>query len=159
MIVLGIDPGIARCGWGVINKNGVKLTTLDFGCIQTSKTVQEEKRLFTIYSEILSLCKKYNPSVIAVEKLFFAANAKTALTVGQARGAILVAAGSAHVPISSFTPLEVKLAITGYGKADKIQVQSMVTKTLGLLQVPEPDDTADALAVAMTYCFVKKWGE
>jgi crossover junction endodeoxyribonuclease RuvC len=157
MIVLGIDPGIARCGWGVIQKSGHELVTRDFGCIQTHKSEKEEARLFTIYSEVVLLCKKYKPLVVAVEKLFFAANSKTAITVGQARGAILVAAGSAHIPISSFTPLEVKLAITGYGKADKIQIQRMVTKTLGLSKVPEPDDTADALAVAMTYCFVKKW--
>ena len=113
--------------------------------------------MFKIYSEIIDLCKKFKPDVVAVEKLFFAANSKTAITVGQARGAILVAAGSAGLPVSSFTPLEVKQDITGYGRASKEQMQQMVMRTLHLKTVPQPDDTADALAVAITYCFMKKY--
>jgi len=158
MTVLGIDPGIARCGWGVVEKNtSASIKTIDFGCVVTLSTTDEATRLSQLYSEILNLLKKYKPDVVAVEKLFFAANAKTALTVGQARGAILVAAGTAGVSVASFTPLEVKQAITGYGRADKVQMQRMVTKTLGLSKTPQPDDTADALAVAITYCFMKRY--
>ncbi|MBI4136979.1 crossover junction endodeoxyribonuclease RuvC [Candidatus Roizmanbacteria bacterium] len=158
MTVLGIDPGIARCGWGVVEKNGsANLKTIDFGCVVTKSITDEAVRLSQLYEEIRRLIKKYKPDVVAVEKLFFAANVKTALTVGQARGAILVAAGTAGIPIAAYTPLEVKQAITGYGRAEKEQMQRMITKTLGLSQVPQPDDTADALAVAVTYCFMKNY--
>lgn len=157
MMVLGIDPGIARCGWGVVQKNGSSLTAIGYGCITTTSTTDESKRLSQLYTQILEITEKYKPDVMVVEKLFFAANAKTAITVGQARGAILVAAGTAGIPVASFTPLEVKQAITGYGRAEKGQMQQMVTKTLHLTSVPQPDDTADALAVAITHCFMKKY--
>src|SRR3989344_650881 len=113
MTVLGIDPGIARCGWGIIKKaDGSRLTAHGYGCIETSSKMDETVRLYTIYIDIIAIVKKYKPDVIAVEKLFFAANSKTAITVGQARGAILVAAGTLAIDVSSFTPLEVKQAIT-----------------------------------------------
>lgn len=157
MIIIGIDPGIARCGWGVIQKEHSTISTIDYGCINTSAKDDDAQRLYKLYKEITAIIKKYKPDLMAVEKLFFASNSKTAIMVGQARGAILVSAGLAEIPVESYTPLEVKLAITGYGKASKDQIQQMVMKSLKLKTVPQPDDTADALAVAITYCFMKRY--
>jgi crossover junction endodeoxyribonuclease RuvC len=155
MIILGIDPGIARLGWGVIQASGQKIIPIHYGCFETDKDTLEEVRLAEIFDHLNMLIGKYRPEKISVEKLFFAANVKTALTVGQARGVILLSAGRHKIPIVSFTPLEVKMALTGYGRADKVQIQRMVQSMLGLSEVPKPDDTADALAIAIT-CSVSK---
>lgn len=148
-IILGIDPGLADTGFGVIQKQGSKLKLVDYGCIKTSSKLAMENRLEEIYQSLAKLIKKYRPQIIAVEKLFFCKNVKTALAVGQARGVVILAAGQNNLPLYEFTPLQVKLALTSYGKADKNQVQQMVKIVLGLKQIPKPDDAADALAVAV----------
>ena len=153
MIILGIDPGIARVGWGIIEEKNSKQSLIDVGCFETSLNLAEEKRLQSIHQFIKSLIKKFKPDVASVESLFFATNAKTALTVGQARGVILLALAEENISYISYTPLQVKQSISGYGKADKNQVQQMVKSLLKLPQIPKPDDAADALAIALTHAF------
>ena len=149
MKILGIDPGIARVGWGIITVEKNKTTPIDYGCFETHKDTAEEIRLAEVFDFMTMLIDKHKPDKVSVEKLFFATNAKTALTVGQARGVIILAAGRRKIPISSYTPLEVKMALTGYGRADKKQIQIMVKTLLKLDKEPRPDDAADALAVAI----------
>ena len=156
MIVLGIDPGIARAGWGVISKEKGVVTLLNFGCIETPKTDKEEVRLTSLFAQIKRLIQTYKPDALAIEKLFFTTNAKTAFAVGQARGVALLAAGQNGISVGTYTPLEVKLAITGYGKADKHQMQKMVQSMLKLAGIPRPDDAADALGIAITHCYSRK---
>jgi crossover junction endodeoxyribonuclease RuvC len=155
MIILGIDPGTATTGWGIIKSDKNKPSYMNFGVITTSAGLPLEKRLATIYKDIIQLIKKYQVEVMAVENLFFNTNAKTAMLVGQARGVVLLTAELKHLPLFSYTPLQVKIAIVGYGRADKAQVQEMVKVTLDLPQIPKPDDAADALAVALTCCFTE----
>src|SRR3989344_8041413 len=158
MIILGIDPGIARVGWGVIEEiQNSKFKVQSYGCFETKKETDEELRLAQIFDFVTMLLDKYKPDIMSVEKLFFAANAKTASVVGQARGVILLAAGRRKIPVTSFTPLEVKVALTGYGRADKTQMQRMVQSILSLSKIPTPDDTADALAIAITASVTKKY--
>ncbi len=157
MRILGIDPGIARVGWAVIETHTPEPITLSFGCITTEKEKKPEKRLSQIHTAVALLCKKFHPDCMSVEDLFFATNAKTAIGVGQSRGVILLAAAEAHVPVVSYTPLAVKRAITGDGKADKKQVASMVIRILKLKKAPALDDTADALAIAMTHAYSYKF--
>jgi crossover junction endodeoxyribonuclease RuvC len=157
MKILGIDPGIARVGWGIITSGNNKQIAIEYGCFTTDKDTKEETRLFNIFDFITSVIDKHAPDIVSVEKLFFASNAKTALTVGQARGVILLAAGRRKIPVVSFTPLEVKMALTGYGRADKTQIQRMVQSILSLSQIPTPDDTADALAIAITCSVTRKY--
>lgn len=156
MIILGIDPGIARVGWAVIETAKPNLKTISFGCIETEKGEKPEVRLYQIYKAILVLCKKFRPDCMSVEDLFFAANAKTAIGVGQSRGVILLAAAMVKVPVVSYTPLAVKRAVAGDGHADKKQVTSMVMRILKLSRAPKLDDTADALAIAMTHAYSYK---
>ncbi len=156
MRILGIDPGIARVGWAVIETHSPQLITKSFGCIETDKGEKPEVRLQEIHEAITLLCKKFQPDCMSVEELFFATNAKTAIGVGQSRGVILLAAAQAKVPVVSYTPLAVKRAIAGDGKADKKQVTSMVVRTLKLKVAPKLDDTADALAIAMTHAYSYK---
>lgn len=156
MRILGIDPGIARVGWAVIETGQPTLKTISFGCIETAKEHKPERRLEEIHTAIGVLCKKFKPDCMSVEDLFFATNAKTAIGVGQSRGVILLAAAEANMPVVSYTPLAVKRAITGDGKADKKQVEFMVIKTLKLKKAPKLDDTADALAIAMTHAYSYK---
>ena len=151
MLILGIDPGTATTGYGLITEKQDKLVFVDHGVISTSKKESSQARLRIIYSELKKLIIQYRPKAIAVEKLFFGANSKTALSVGQARGMSLLAAAEARVAVAEYTPLEVKLAVTGYGKADKKQVQQMVKTLLGLADLPKPDDAADALAIAICH--------
>lgn len=153
MVILGIDPGIGRIGWGVINVNGGKQSLVDFGCLETDAKISEEKRLIMVHDFIKELVKKYNPEIVAVESLFFAANTKTAFSVGQARGVILLTVSQQGIPLFSYTPLQVKLSISGYGRADKNQIQQMVKSLLNLKQTPKPDDAADGLAIALTHAF------
>lgn len=156
MIILGIDPGIGRMGWGVIKDEIGKQTALEFGCFETSSKVSLDKRLVKIHHFVLDLIGKFTPEIMAIEQLYFSANSKTALTVGQARGVILLAAAEVNVPTISYTPLQVKQAITGYGRADKNQIQQMVTAILHLSAHIVRDDTADALAIALTHAFSYK---
>jgi len=156
MRILGIDPGIARVGWAVVETATPNLKTISFGCIETKKEEKAEMRLQQIYQSIGRLCKKFCPDCMSVEDLFFATNAKTAIGVGQSRGVILLAGAQAKIPVVSYSPLAIKRAITGDGHADKEQVLSMVMRILKLKNAPKLDDTADALAIAMTHAYSYK---
>jgi len=148
-IILGIDPGYGITGYGLIESAGSRLKALDYGVIETSTDDDFPTRLKTLYTELNKIVKKYKPTLIAIEDLFFYKNVTTAIKVGQARGVIILAAVLARVPIVEFTPLQVKQAISTYGRAGKNQVQQMVKVFLGLESIPKPDDAADALAVAI----------
>lgn len=151
MRVLGIDPGIAIAGFGFIDKIGHKLTPVQYGAIQTEAHTPSETRLLQIYESAGALMDKYKPDAVAVEKLFFNRNVTTAFAVGQARGVIILAAAQRNLTVAEYTPLQVKQAVVGYGKAEKRQVQEMVKMFLRLSAVPKPDDVADALAVAICH--------
>lgn len=149
-IILGIDPGIADTGYGVIKKkNNENITCLDYGSIKTKANTELADRLLIVYNELLELIDKYKPEIVAVEQLFFCRNVKTALVVGQARGVVLLAAKKSKTVIKEFTPLQVKQAVSTYGRANKRQVQEMVKLLLKLDDIPRPDDAADALAIAI----------
>ena len=156
MIILGIDPGIGRMGWGVITIQSSELRVQNYGCIETSSKLEVPKRLLQIHDELTKIVKKYKPDALAVEELFFNTNAKTAFVVGQARGIVLLLGAEFKLDIGIYTPLQVKMALTGYGRAEKTQVGKMVTTLLNLKEIPKPDDTADALAVALTHAFSYK---
>ncbi|HZE87087.1 MAG TPA: crossover junction endodeoxyribonuclease RuvC [Methylomirabilota bacterium] len=156
MRILGIDPGIGRTGWGVIETQNSKLKAQKFGCIETSQDDALEQRLQTLYDTILQIIKEEQPDEVAIEDLFFNTNAKTALVVGQARGVVLLAIAQNNLSLGVYTPLQVKIAVTGYGRADKNQVGQMVKTIFKLESVPKPDDTADALAIALTHAFSQK---
>lgn len=175
MVILGIDPGTAATGYGIIEissprrrkqrplspplssrrgggrgrkgEGGVRL--VEYGCITTSKTTSPEQRLAEIYRDLNKLIKKYRPKIIAVESLFFFKNLKTAISVAQARGVILLCAAQNNIKLMEFTPLQIKMALTSYGRADKKQIQYMVRQLLNLKSAPKPDDAADALAIAI----------
>jgi len=151
MLTLGIDPGTATMGWGLVEENGSGLRALCHGCIKTSPKKHSSERLSKLFRELKALIRKHEPDHVAVEKLFFGKNAKTAISVGEARGVVLLAACEEGIPITEYTPLQVKMAATGYGKADKHQIQQMVKALLKLDGVPRPDDAADALAVAICH--------
>ena len=151
MLTLGIDPGTATTGYGLITEKRSKLVFIDHGIISTSKKESPQSRLRRIYSELKAIISEYKPKMIAIEKLYFGVNSKTAISVGQARGMSLLAAAEAKVPVTEYSPLEVKMAVTGYGKADKKQVQQMVKTLLRLSDLPKPDDAADALAIAICH--------
>ncbi len=151
MRILGIDPGIAIVGFGIIDKQGSQLKPVQYGSIQTEAGLSVQIRLKQIFEAMQSLIDTYKPEEISVEKLFFAKNVTTAFTVGQARGVILLSAEMAGLPVYEYTPLQVKQAVTGYGAADKKQIQEMVKILLKLREVPKPDDVADALGIAITH--------
>lgn len=153
MIIMGLDPGTARVGWGVIAETPTGPKPIAYGIIETKKEKPAEVRLVDIHKAISTLLSKYKPNVVAIESLFFATNATTAMSVGQARGVLLLTCSLKKIATFSYSPLEVKRCITGDGKADKKQVQYMVTRQLHLTKTPEPDDVADALAVALTHAF------
>lgn len=157
MKVLGIDPGIARLGWGVIEEKAGVQKAIVYGCITTKKTAPEPERLSQIFVQLKEIIEQHKPQTMAIEDLFFATNAKTAFQVGQARGVVLLAAAQAKLPVASYSPLKIKMAMVGYGQAQKHQVQQMVTSMLGLRQAPKLDDTADALAVALTHLTLSKF--
>jgi len=150
-VILGIDPGIARMGYGAVLQEGNRMRALDFGTLTTGKEGSPERRLTEIFGKLQKVLRKVRPSVVAMEELYFARNAKTAVAVGQARGVALLACGLAGVPVFGYKPLEIKQAVAGHGSADKGQVQRMVKALLGLSEIPKPDDTADALAAALTH--------
>jgi crossover junction endodeoxyribonuclease RuvC len=149
MIVLGIDPGTAALGYGVIELQAGRLRAIDFGCLVTSADLPLGDRLVAIHARVAGLIGDHTPVLMGVERLFFSRNVQTAFAVGQARGVVLLAAAQARIPVREATPNEVKLAVAGSGSADKLQVQQMVAAILGLKAVPEPDDAADALAMAI----------
>lgn len=151
MIILGIDPGYAIVGWGVVKYEGNRFTTLAYGAVTTEAGAPFSLRLKDIYDGIGDLCKRYHPDAMSVEKLFFQNNAKTAIDVAQARGVILLAGIENGIPVAEYTPLQVKQAVVGYGRAVKNQVMEMTRVLLKLEKVPKPDDTADALALAICH--------
>lgn len=148
--ILGIDPGTGIVGFGFIEANNHALNLVDAGVIRTPMHQAAELRLLTIYDEITHLIQEYQPEWLSIEKLFFARNVTTAMAVSQSRGVVLLAAIQSKLKIAEYTPLQIKMAITGYGRADKKQIQEMVKLMLKLQQVPKPDDAADALAAAIT---------
>ncbi len=149
--IIGIDPGIARMGYGIVAVAGNHTQAIDYGCIETPPEWTVAQRLQKIYQDLRNIMVEYHPHVMAVEELFFNRNTTTAFVVGQARGVALLAGVEAGLTMAEYTPMQVKMAVTGYGKADKKQVQEMVRVLLNLATVPKPDDTADALAVAITH--------
>ncbi|MBR6013006.1 MAG: crossover junction endodeoxyribonuclease RuvC [Selenomonadaceae bacterium] len=155
MLALGIDPGTAICGYGFVEQDGGKLTAKNFGAITTSPKARMQDRLLKIHTELTALIKKFQPEIIGVEKLFFGKNSTTAIPVGQARGIVLLCAAQNNLDLVEITPNEVKMSITGYGGATKEQVIYMVTKILKLPEPPKPDDTADALAIAIAASYEK----
>ncbi|KKU14354.1 MAG: Crossover junction endodeoxyribonuclease RuvC [Microgenomates group bacterium GW2011_GWC2_45_8] len=152
MRILGVDPGTARLGWGVIN--GEEMVSC--GCVETKAGLAEETRLKILFEKLNQLIKQYQPEAAAVEKLFFFKNQTTVISVAQSRGVVLLACAQNHLPVFSYTPLQIKQAVTGYGRAEKNQVQQMVRSILKLKSIPRPDDAADALAVALTHEFSHK---
>ncbi len=151
MIIFGIDPGYAIVGWGVLRYERGRFTPLAFGAVETPAGMEFSRRLEIIHSELTVLFARHKPDALAVEKLYFKNNQKTAIDVAQARGVILLAAKQSGVPLYEYTPLQVKSAVTGYGKAEKPQVMEMTRRLLRLAAVPKPDDTADALAIAICH--------
>ena len=151
MKILGIDPGTATTGFGLIKKSGSQLDKLDAGVISTPKTEHMQNRLKMLYDDLSQLVKTHQPDYIAVEKLFFTKNITTAMSVSQARGIVLLVAAQNNIELAEYTPLQVKMSVTGYGQAEKKQVQEMVKKILKLSVVPKPDDAADALAIAICH--------
>jgi crossover junction endodeoxyribonuclease RuvC len=150
MIILGIDPGTARLGYGLLRKTGSKLEHLEHGCFETPKGMPQLDRLGSLYDALEALIERLRPEMVGVEKLFFEKNVKTAMTVSEARGVVLLAIRNRSLKLAEFTPMQVKMAVTGYGAADKRQVQEMIRRLLTLREIPRPDDAADALAIA--YC-------
>ncbi len=157
MRILGIDPGFARVGWGVVEVQNSEFKIKNYGCVETFKTSESQDRLVDVYKQVCALIKKYKPDSLAIEELFFANNAKTAFKVGEARGVIILAGAMQKIPVFSYTPLQVKIAVTGYGNADKTQVGRMIKAILKLNSTPKLDDTTDAIAVALTHAFTKKF--
>lgn len=151
MVILGIDPGYAIVGYGVIKSDGVKFRPIEYGAITTAAGTEFTQRLQKIYDGISVILDRYSPDAVAIEKLFFNTNTATAIDVAQARGVILLAAKQKNVRVCEYTPLQVKQAVTGYGRAEKKQVMEMTRQLLRLDAVPKPDDTADALAMAVCH--------
>ena len=152
MRVLGIDPGYAIVGWGVVEYISNRFAPIGYGAVITEKDTPFEQRLVEIYESVFDICKRYQPEALSIEKLYYQHNQTTVIGVAEARGVILLAAAQASLPIYEYTPMQVKQAVTGYGKAVKKQVQEMTRILLHLPAIPKPDDTADALAMAITFC-------
>ncbi len=151
MIILGIDPGYAIVGFGVLEYKNNHFTVIDYGAITTDAGTPFNRRLEYIYDQLTELLQKYKPDAMSIEKLFYNSNAKTVIDVSQARGVIMLAAQKCGVPAFEYTPLQVKQSVVGYGRAEKKQVQEMIKRILFLEKVPKPDDTADALAMAICH--------
>lgn len=151
MRVLGIDPGLATTGFGCVEKIGSRLKMHHYGVFKTPAGMDLPARLLSIHQQFRDLVADWAPDAVAVEELFFSNNAKTAFLVGQARGVILLGAGLIGLSVTSYTPPQIKLSVTGYGKADKQQIQDMVKRLLNLSVIPKPDDAADALAIAICH--------
>jgi crossover junction endodeoxyribonuclease RuvC len=154
MIVIGIDPGIARVGYGVIRKDKGVLSPIAYGCIQTDKDTPASQRLLEIYRDLDRIFTKYRPESVALEKLFFSKNITSAMSVSEVRGVIRLLSEQRKIPVAEYTPSQVKQAITGSGRADKRQMQEMVQRLLGLAELPRPDDAADGLSIALCHIHV-----
>lgn len=153
MRIMGIDPGYAIVGYGLLDYSGNRFSVVNFGTITTSADMPFERRLLAIYDDMRVLLQSYKPDVVSIEKLFFNTNQKTGIDVAQARGVTLLPVIQAGIPFFEYTPLQVKSSITGYGRAEKQQVQELVRTILHLKEVPKPDDTADAVALAITHAY------
>lgn len=151
MRILGIDPGLALLGWSVVDKNPQGCQLIQFGCLETPAHTPLTKRLAQIYDDLNVLFETHKPTVLAIETLFFVKNAKTLAQVGHTRGVILLAAGQANVEVFEYAPRQIKMALTGFGGAEKRQMQTMVQRMLNLKEMPKPDDAADAVAVALCH--------
>ena len=151
--ILGVDPGMATMGWGVVRKDGASLRYVQHGAISTPASWEMPRRLSRLFDALTEVIAGYEPEAIAVEELFFNRNVTTAISVGQARGLVLLAAYRAGVPVFEYTPLQIKQAVTSYGRAGKRQVQEMVKRLLKLPEIPRPDDAADGLAIAICCAF------
>ncbi len=154
MIVIGIDPGLARVGYGVIQVRNRNPEPVCYGCIESGKDQRTPERLLHIFTELTALFNTYPPAHIAVEKLFFSKNITSAISVSEARGVILLLAEQQKIPVTEYTPNQVKQAITGSGRADKRQMQEMITRLLRLEEIPKPDDAADALSIALCHIHI-----
>lgn len=159
--ILGIDPGTAIVGWGVIDFDDVHkhMNAIAYGHIETRKDLSTSERLEEIYANIIQLIENYTPSEVAVEELFYFKNAKTVISVAQARGVIIQTCHHKGLAVAEYTPLQIKQSLTGYGRANKKQIQEMVKNMLKLKDIPQPDDTADALAVAMCHCNSRSYSQ
>jgi len=157
MTILGVDPGTARTGYGVVrNSRGNSLECVSYNCITTAKGKKPGTRLLSLEKELLLVLNEYKPDAVVVERLYFFKNLKTAIPVSEARGVILLAIAKKKLPVFELTPLQVKMAITGYGRADKKQMQRMVQQILNLSHIPKPDDAADALGLAIAGIFLTR---
>ncbi len=156
MRILGIDPGIATVGFGIVEYKNSRFKTIDYGAVLSAPDIEMTNRLKLIYDDMSYIIEKYSPDEVAVEQLFFNTNVKTAINVGQARGVLILAAANKNIPVFEYTPLQVKQAVVGYGRAAKAQVQYMVKAILSLSEIPKPDDTADALAIAVCHAHTRK---
>ena len=149
--ILGLDPGTATTGWGIIEKSGSNVKALKYGCINTDSKKSDAERLAIIYKQLSGIIVNEKPDQVAIEELFYFKNQKTVISVAEARGVLVVCSRNHEIPVFEYTPLQIKQALTGYGRADKKQMQEMVRITLKLKQIPHPDDAADALAVAVCH--------
>ena len=156
--ILGIDPGTATMGWGVIRQEGNRLRYVQHGAITTPSNWEMPRRLGRLFDGVTELVRGYRPDTVAIEELFFNTNVTTGITVGQARGVAILAAYKAGIEVTEYTPLQVKQAVTSYGRADKRQVQEMVRALLNLREIPKPDDAADGLAIAICHAFTSRMG-
>lgn len=159
MRVLGIDPGLAIVGYGIIDFDGNKYKTVDYGVITTPAKTSYAKRIKMLYDAMERLLEQYAVDEVAIEELFFNRNTTTAITVAQARGALVLAVMNRDIELFEYTPLQVKQSVCGYGRADKKQIQEMVQRLLGLRTIPKPDDAADALAVAIGHCSTNRFSK
>jgi len=157
MRILGIDPGTATTGWAVLEEKSGRICLVAFGCIFTSKNQSEERRLLEIAKDLEKLIKKYKPVEAAIEKLFFFKNQKTVIEVAQSRGIVLLTLAQKNIKVASYTPLQVKQALTSYGRAEKKQVQLMTKNILHLSEIPKPDDCADAIAICLCHLNSRKF--
>ncbi|MBI2845966.1 MAG: crossover junction endodeoxyribonuclease RuvC [Chloroflexi bacterium] len=156
-LVLGVDPGTAATGYGLVRKNGDSLALVDHGVISTASHTPLPERLHSIYKEITGIIARHHPQEVVVERLYFSSNVQSAMAVGQARGVVLLAAAQAGLPVYEYRPQEVKQSVAGYGRATKEQVQELVRMILGLDFTPKPDDAADAIALAICHLNGKDW--
>lgn len=159
MRIIGIDPGIAITGYALVEESGSDFRCTASGCIRTDKDLPSETRLRKIHEQLLDLISEYKPDALAVEKIFFSKNVRTAFQVGEARGVIILTAALKDLQLFEYTPLQVKQAVAGYGKAEKVQVQKMVQMLLKLSSIPKVDDEADAMAVALCHLQSRRWQE
>lgn len=157
MLVLGVDPGTAITGFGLVEDQPSKIRAIKYGAIRTESHLPMSQRLKNIYDEVTRLIDEFQPEVVAIESLFFNKNVKTALTVGQARGVVMLAAANSGLEVAEYTPLQVKQAVVGYGRATKNQIQEMVKLLLNLKEVPTPDDVADAMAIGICHLHSRRF--